>query len=303
MLMRFNPLTRKMELALPPFTNRTGGTPFRANLLEPESLFSVSQLYPFPSIQQFLPESLAYFAAVEAAGGEVTHKRQVNKLFSDYIDAGYWDKMQSSALFMGVTFPGCFVRLKPTMPVVQNVNFTADRHDPTTGLRGNGSDMRIDTNVAGTDLGLNDASAGVYITGADTQSGVTAALFGDSNLDVACLRAIYFGSGAGSILARIHSTDTRTHTTANRTSVGLLAASCSASQEFLRAAQITNTFARSGAGRTANNIRIFARLTSNHTDARLATYWLGQDITSAGLANIEAIQNEFVLSINPAIFD
>jgi hypothetical protein len=116
-----------------------------------------------PNRARLLPETVAYIAAVDTAGGEVLAPRAINTYFRGLKANGIWDKIKASALFAGVDFAGCFVPLRSDMPTPENVNFDDDQHNVLTGLKGDGSSMYLNTEYDNAANGQNDKHASVYI--------------------------------------------------------------------------------------------------------------------------------------------
>ena len=68
-----------------------------------------------------------YFARLVTAG-DTTHtayKTPITNYFTGLFQNNLWDKLESSALFVGVGIQGVTVPLKSTMPTLTNNNFVA----------------------------------------------------------------------------------------------------------------------------------------------------------------------------------
>jgi hypothetical protein len=114
----------------------------------------------------FSTEAQNYFDRLDTAG-DTTYTAYKQPL-ANYIDSlvtlggAYWDTMLSSTSFVGVGIQGVTVPLRDGMTVPTNNFFVVGDLDQLTGLKGDGSTKYIATNLAGTALLQDDASASVY---------------------------------------------------------------------------------------------------------------------------------------------
>jgi len=107
-----------------------------------------------------------YFARLVTAG-DTTHtayKTPITNYFTGLFQNNLWDKLESSALFVGVGIQGVTVPLKSTMTALTNNNFVAGDLDPLTGLKGDGSTKYLDTGSKFNDFPQNDFSMSCNIT-------------------------------------------------------------------------------------------------------------------------------------------
>lgn len=111
-------------------------------------------------------DALAYIAAVEAADGQALEEG-VATAFTDFIVGckadGIWSALKASCILAGArTLPGALVPLVGTAPT--NFNFVSADYNRETGLKGNGSTKRINTNRAGNVDPINDMHLAVFST-------------------------------------------------------------------------------------------------------------------------------------------
>ena len=107
-----------------------------------------------------------YFARLVTAG-DTTHtayKTPITNYFTGLFQNNLWDKLESSALFVGVGIQGVTVPLKSTMPTLTNNNFVAGDLNTLTGLKGDASTKYLDTGALDNSTSQNDASLSVWVT-------------------------------------------------------------------------------------------------------------------------------------------
>ena len=107
-----------------------------------------------------------YFARLVTAG-DTTHtayKTPITNYFTGLFQNNLWDKLESSALFVGVGIQGVTVPLKSTMPTLTNNNFVAGDLNTLTGLKGDASTKYLDTGALDNSTSQNDVSLSVWVT-------------------------------------------------------------------------------------------------------------------------------------------
>jgi len=107
-----------------------------------------------------------YFARLVTAG-DTTHtayKTPITNYFTGLFQNNLWDKLESSALFVGVGIQGVTVPLKSTMTALTNNNFVAGDLNQLTGLKGDASTKYLDTGSKFNDFPQNDFSMSANIT-------------------------------------------------------------------------------------------------------------------------------------------
>jgi hypothetical protein len=95
------------------------------------------------------PDALAYFSRITAAGSSITdgNKLAVDAFIKGCKTDGIWSAIKASCLLAGPdTLAGALVPLVGTAPT--NAGFLDADYNKTTGLIGNGSSKRLDSNRA-----------------------------------------------------------------------------------------------------------------------------------------------------------
>ena len=127
----------------------------------------------------FSTEAANYFGRLVNAGDStfLAYRQPLANYIDSLVALGgaYWDDMKSAASFVGVGIQGITVPLRDGMTVPTQSNFVAADLDQLTGLKGDGSTKYIATNLAGTALLQDDASASVYIS-RQPQLGLTSSI-------------------------------------------------------------------------------------------------------------------------------
>jgi len=228
-----------------------------------------------------------YFARLVTAG-DTTHtayKTPITNYFTGLFQNNLWDKLESSALFVGVGIQGVTVPLKSTMPTLTNNNFVAGDLNTLTGLLCDGPSKRIRTNTDQSNYAQNDTSASTYRT--ETVSGTNPFYFG-TNL------ANGFGArGLSNFITACYGLQAVTGSAS--TAVGLLGLSRSASTGYdYRSNGTTGTRTTASVTPASGNLDIFAINGTTNGSFRLATYHAG---TALDLATLEGLQDTLISEI------
>ena len=226
-----------------------------------------------------------YFARLVTAG-DTTHtayKTPITNYFTGLFQNNLWDKLESSALFVGVGIQGVTVPLRDGMTVPTQNNFVAGDLNTLTGLLCNGSTKRISTNTNQSNYAQNDTSVSTYRT--ETVSGTNPFYFG-TNL------ANGFGA-RGSFITACYGAQAVTGSAS--TTVGLLGLSRSASTGYdYRSNGTTGTRTTASVTPASGNLDIFAINGTTSGSFRLATYHAG---TALDLATLEGLQDTLISEI------
>ena len=251
------------------------------------------------------PDALRYIAAVQAADQQ-SLEPAVRKAITDFVTGcksdGIWNAIKASCILAGArTLSGALVPLKGTAPT--NSNFASGDYDRETGLKGNASNKRLDSNFGNTDAstGQNNKHAAVYATEATSASGsvfrVYIGTLGGGN-DHVFFRQ---GSAAADLQSRLHSSANDSISGAGA-ATGLLGSSRSQSADYIfRHSGSNNTVTRASGAPTAGNYLVFSNSTSVatvHSDCRIAFYSMG---TAIDLALLDARVSALVTAIGVAI--
>jgi hypothetical protein len=229
----------------------------------------------------------SYFSRLAAAGDttHVAYKQPLTNYITSLVELGgaYWDTMESSTSFVGVGIQGITVPLRSGMTVPTQNNFVDADLNQLTGLKGDGSTKYIATNVAGTALLQDDASASVHITTAATGANK----FYMTNVGGASLslRSTPQQSLNSSSVATLGTVPTS----------GIYGASRSSSTTIdARSNQTSYSAAITSIAPSANVIYVYSIGATPSADARLATYHTGPALD---LATLEGLQDTLITEI------
>jgi hypothetical protein len=230
-------------------------------------------------------DAKSYLDGVEAADTQAL-EAGVRKAVDDFVKGckadGIWDAIKSSCIMAGArTLTGALVPLKGTAPT--NFNFVDGDYNRTTGLVGNGSTKRLDTNRNNNADPQNSNHNAVYITVATSVN--AQALIGASNPF----------NEVGSNVIRIFDTSglrTQSRSGQNFTTtvsspgppVGLAGHSRSASGTYtVRGEGVNYSINKVSQATNNRNVAVFARSVDggNFSSCRLAFYSIGEAIDLA----------------------
>ena len=235
----------------------------------------------------FSAEATNYFSRLDAAGDTtyVDYKQPLANYIDSLVSLGgaYWDDMLSSTSFVGVGIQGVTVPLRDGMAVPTNNSFVADDLDQLTGLKGDGSTKYIATNVAGTALLQDDASASVHITTAATGANK------------------FYMTNAGGASLSLRSTPQQALNSSSIATLGTVptsgiygASRASSTTIDVRSNQTNYSTAITSSAPSANTIYVYSIGAAPSADARLATYHAGPALN---LATLEALQDTLITEI------
>lgn len=240
-------------------------------------------------------DAQVYFNAVAIADGQQLEPA-VKKAISDFVKGckadGIWSAIKASCILMGArTLSGALTPLVGAAPT--NENFVAGDYSRKTGLKGNATNKRLNTNRLNSADPQNSKSFGVLVTEARTSGqvfmGATAATVGTSHI---------VDSG-GLLFFRVNSS-TASATNQASTQTGLHAAvrSSSSALSYVIGAS-SGTASDTSATPTSDNFFVFDRATTQSpVDIRASFYWIGEFIT---LSTIQSRISSLVTAIGAAI--
>jgi hypothetical protein len=196
--------------------------------------------------------------------------------------------MLQACSFVGVGIEGIVVPLRSGMTVPSNILFLSADLNQVTGLKGDGSTTYIDTNVAGTSLAQNDASASIYITEAETVA------FG-----------YYMGNGTNTTTGACMMVTATNQNYVNIngvsqqltgvTDVGFNGMSRNNASNFDYEDSASTNYTKTSAAPSANDIFLYRSFTQAQlVQARFATYHFGPALD---LATLEALQDTLISEI------
>jgi len=236
----------------------------------------------------FSTEAQNYFDRLDTAGDTTytTYKQPLANYIDSLVTLGgaYWDDMLSSTSFVGVGIEGVTVPLRDGMTVpTTNNNFVVGDLDQLTGLKGDGSTKYIATNVAGTALLQDDASASVHITTAATGANK------------------FYMTNAGGASLSLRSTPQQSLNSSSLATLGTVptsgiygASRASSTTIDVRSNQTSYSAAITSIAPSANDLYVYSIGTTPSADARLATYHAGPALN---LATLEALQDTLITEI------
>jgi len=236
----------------------------------------------------FSTEAQNYFDRLDTAGDTTytTYKQPLANYIDSLVTLGgaYWDDMLSSTSFVGVGIEGVTVPLRDGMTVpTTNNNFVVGDLDQLTGLKGDGSTKYIATNVAGTALLQDDASASVHITTAATGANK------------------FYMTNAGGASLSLRSTPQQSLNSSSVATLGTVptsgvygASRSSSTTIDARSNQTSYSAAITSIAPSANDLYVYSIGAAPSADARLATYHAGPALN---LATLEGLQDTLITEI------
>jgi hypothetical protein len=225
------------------------------------------------------PDAADYFARIVSAGSSISvdNKAAVDAFVRGCKADGIWSAIKASCLLAGPDdLTGALVPLVGAAPT--NVGpFVSGDHNRTTGLIGNGSSKRLNSNRAGNVDGQNDCHHAVWIQAA---GGASNACLGDESS---------MGGNPSHMFpefARNRSNAGFFHSAGVSSTTGFVGMRRNNSSNFqFRSAGVQDDCATTSTGTNSQNIMIFSRELANYSSARMSFYSLG---SSLDLALLEA---------------
>jgi hypothetical protein len=221
------------------------------------------------------PDAADYFARIVAAGSTISAGNQaaVNSFVVGCKADGIWSAIKASCLLAGPDdLTGALVPLVGVAPT-NNGPFVSGDYSRTTGLIGDGSSKRLNSNRAGNVDGQNDCHHAVWIQAA---GGASNACLGDES-----------GSGGNPShmfpeFARNRSSTGFFHSAAVSSTTGFIGMRRNNSLNFqFRSAGVQDDCTTTSTGTNSQNIMIFSRELANYSSARLSFYSLGESLDLA----------------------
>jgi len=231
-----------------------------------------------------------YFARLVTAG-DTTHtayKTPITNYFTGLFQNNLWDKLESSALFVGVGIQGVTVPLKSTMTALTNNNFVAGDLNTLTGLKGDASTKYLSTGVNEGSLSINDSSISVYLT-TDRDVTTTSSYIGGNIGSFAIIdNATGFRSRHMSLSLKTNGTSTAVG--------GIIGISRDNSSDYdWRDVDANGTNIDPSTTQGNSDVEVFASNSGNFLcSARLATYHAGPALD---LATLEGLQDTLITEI------
>lgn len=237
----------------------------------------------------------AYIAAVEAADGQ-SLEQGIKDAYRDFITGcksdGIWSAIKASCILMGArTLSGALTPLVGAAPT--NENFVAGDYNRKTGLKGNATNKRLNTNRSNNADPQDSKSYGLWVTGARASG----AVFMGASISTAGTSQIIDVGGV--VFFRINSSSaSATGQAGTQTGLHAAARSSSSALSYVIGAS-SGTASDTSAAPTADNFFVFDRAASQSpVDIRASFYWIGEFIT---LSTIQSRISTLVTAISEAI--
>ena len=235
----------------------------------------------------FDADALAYITAVETADGQALEagvREAINAFVVGCKADGIWDAIKASCILAGArTLTGALVPLKGAAPT--NFNFVSGDYDRVTGLKGNGTTKHLNSNRNNNADPQNSQHALVFLTQAHTDGG--AGSYIDSGLDTGDTLVTKSGISGRMVLRSRHPGGASLVVDNIGNPVNLVGVSrASSTQVTGRMAGQNFNFTNTSTTPSSNPIIVFARFASpvtEHTDARIAFYSIGEHLNLAQL--------------------
>jgi hypothetical protein len=244
------------------------------------------------------PDAAVYMAAVEAADGQALEtgvRDAINAFVLGCKADGIWNAIKASCILAGArTLAGALVPLVGAAPT--SFNFVAGDYNRKTGLVGNGSTKYLNSNRANNADPQNSKHVCIFST-SPGQNLASATYIGTN---VANVGDTFISLGATGFFTVRSNNATNAFTGSNSNQAGLVGQSRSSSSQFIIRANKVDTIANNASNAPSSSaIGIFARgNNSNHSDARLAFYSIGESLNLALLdARVTALVNALAVAI------
>ena len=252
----------------------------------------------------FDTDALAYITAVENADTQALEtgvKLAINNFVVGCKADGIWDAIKASCIMAGArTLQGALVPLKGTAPT--NFNFVAGDYIRQTGLKGNGSTKYLNTNRNNNVDPQDNKHLSVFksVAPTSTTTAYIASLV-TTPLPTASSRV---SDNSNQLLLNINGAALGTVYTS--TQLGFLGVSRPNSTSLDQRANNTTTTVSNTSTQFSNDTHVFARSVNasvtQHTDARLAFYSMGESLNLALLdARVTTLINNSAFAINTGL--
>jgi hypothetical protein len=233
-------------------------------------------------------DAQAYFTAVESADTQALEtgvKNAINAFVVGCKTDGIWSAIKAACILAGArTLDGALTPLVGPAPTNVSGNFVSADYNRKTGLVGDGSSRRLNSNRAADLQPVDSYHLSAWQTVGSTISGASTSLLGDTSASTTGATVIaFFSTGGNAFLGRNRNSSAQTHPTANRLTTGFFGNNRSSGSGFeMRAGGSTQFFSLSSeTPLPARTVGVFARDTSFLTNARLSWYSIGESLDLA----------------------
>ena len=231
------------------------------------------------------PDARAYINAVRNADGGRYMEPGVQRAINDFVIGckadGIWSSIKACCILAGArTLAGALTPLVGTAPT--NFNFVSGDYSRNTGLKGNGTNKRIDTGRAGNADGQDDMHAAVYVS--TVQSGaLQRSYISDGGFSGQSGQTHLIPAGT-SLVTRSRSSTAQV--TSARNAAGFIGLSRSQSGEYvIRGNGQNSTLSQQSAAPQLNTFSVFSVAAVTYSDAEIAFYSVGSSLTLSTLGS------------------
>jgi hypothetical protein len=236
-------------------------------------------------IFEFDADALTYINAVEAADGEALEfnvKTAYNAFVVGCKSDGVWNAIKASCIMAGArTLSGALVPLVGVAP--SGFNLASGEYSRASGLKGDGASLYLSSNRNNNTDSQNNNHNAVFVTEAPTiidknLIGIGGSTIGANSLQIRPLDGSEFGVRNRFEVVSIQSRSAGTIRFVGSSRTG--SSSC-----VFRARETNSNITTSSQTPLAGNVEVFRTTTTNHTDARLSFYSIGESLDLALLDN------------------
>lgn len=217
-------------------------------------------------------DAAIYFAAIATAGSSISaaNKTAVNSFIVGCKADGIWTAIKASCLLAGPNdLTGALVPLVGSAPT--NINFVSGDHARTTGLLGNGTTKRIDTNRANDADPQDNAHIYCYVTTAHGSG--SHIIMGTANATGGrCMRS----SGGTSFQRYLNSAISSIAKTTTTGGFGLTRSTTPGATSMWGSA--TDSFSIATTTPLTTDIHVFGSDTATNFNGRISFYSIGENI-------------------------
>jgi len=241
-------------------------------------------------------DAAAYITAVETADGQALEERTKIAIDNFVLGCkadGIWSAIKASCILAGArTLAGALVPLVGTAPT--NINFVSGDYNRETGLKGNGSSKRLDSNRNNNADPQDNKHVSVFSTERETRTADYVYIGSDVGSGGTSIRSNAIGQTLFQINCQTFSTQDR------EVSSSLLGANRASSAGYVLRLNSSNiTINTASQTPDANNLQVFSRRAGlGPTDARIAFYSIGESLNLALLdARVTDLIDAFAAAI------
>jgi hypothetical protein len=243
----------------------------------------------------FDPNAWAYIQAVESADGQKL-EADVRRAYGRFVRGckvdGIWSAIKASCIMAGArTLSGALVPLVGSAPT--NINFVSGDYNRITGLKGDGSTKRINTNRNNNSDPQNNRHMSIWSTVVDsTPSGKFGRYIAGGNLTASPYSFSVINTSNSTSLTNMFfscSGGNESNSSAQYPTTGFFGCSRSSSANFIaRGNNVNTTFNITSQPPGSGSFELFGWSadggTNRHSDSRMSFYSIGESLNLALLS-------------------